>query len=317
MINNLFGPWILPKLKIKMRILITGATGLVGTHISKLCRDKRIAINYLTTSKDKIKKLADYKGFFWDPDAGIIEEECFRDVDAIIHLAGASVAKRWTESYKQEIIESRIKSADLLFKTIKQFNFQIPRFISASAIGIYPSSLQKLYTENDTVLDDSFLGEVVVKWEGEADKFKGLGIEVTKIRIGLVLAREGGVLPKMKDPVSFNVGAAFGNGKQWQSWIHIEDLAGIFLFVLENELDGVFNGVAPNPVTNKELVNEIAHKMGKSIWLPNIPSFALKLALGEMARVVLGSQRVSSDKIEEVEYCFQYKNLPKALEDLV
>lgn len=308
---------MLPILSRKMRILITGATGLIGTHINKLCEEKGIAVNYLTTSKDKIKKLPDYKGFFWDPDNGIIEEECFRDVDAVIHLAGASVAKRWTESYKQEIIESRVKTADLLFRTIQKFNFQIPRFISASAIGIYPSSLQKLYTENDTIMDDSFLGEVVVKWEEAADEFKGLGIEVTKIRIGLVLAKEGGALPKMKDPASFNVGAAFGSGKQWQSWIHIEDLAGIFLYVLENELDGVFNGVGPNPVTNKELVNEIAHRMGKSIWLPNIPSFALKMALGEMATVVLSSQRVSSDKIEEVGYCFQYKNLPKALEDLV
>lgn len=300
-----------------MRILITGATGLVGTHITKLCRKKNIDVNYLTTSKDKIKKLPDYKGFFWDPDMGKIDKDCFKDVDAVIHLAGATVAKRWTDSYKQEIIESRVKSADLLFQTIKDNNFQIPRFISASAIGIYRSSLQKLYTEDDTIVDDSFLGEVVVKWEEVADKFKVLGVEVTKIRIGLVLAKEGGALPKMKDPASFNVGAAFGNGKQWQSWIHIDDLAGIFLYVLENELDGVFNGVAPNPVTNKELMDEIASQMGKSIWLPNIPAFVLKLALGEMARVVLASQRVSSDKIEKAGYDFEYKNLPKALEDLV
>lgn len=300
-----------------MRILITGATGLVGTHITELCSEKGFDVNYLTTSKDKIKKLPNYKGFFWDPDAGEIDEECLKDVDAIIHLAGASVAKRWTDSYKQEIIESRVKSADLLFQTIKKNNFQIPRLISASAIGIYKSSLRKLYTEDDTTVDDSFLGEVVVKWEEVANKFKVLGIEVTKIRIGLVLAREGGALPKMKDPVSLNVGAAFGNGKQWQSWIHIDDLAGIFLYVLENELDGVYNGVAPNPVTNKELMNEIASQMGKKLWLPNIPAIALKLALGEMARVVLASQRVSSDKIEKAGYDFQYKNLTKALEDLV
>lgn len=299
-----------------MRILITGATGLVGTHITRLCREKGFDVNYLTTSKDKIKKLPDYKGFFWNPDQGAIDEECLKDVDAIIHLAGATVAKRWTESYKKEIIESRIKSADLLFQTIKNNNFEIPRFISASAIGIYRSSLQKLYTEEDTIVDDSFLGEVVVKWEEAADEFKALGIEVTKIRIGLVLAKEGGALPKMKDPASFNVGAAFGNGKQWQSWIHIDDLAGIFLYVLENELDGIYNGVAPNPVTNKELMKEIAHQMGKSLWLPNIPAMALKLALGEMARVVLASQRVSSDKIEKAGYDFKFKNLPKALEDL-
>jgi len=142
-------------------------------------------------------------------------------------------------------------------------------------------------------------------------------MEVAKIRIGLVLAREGGALPKLKDPVSFNVGTAFGSGKQWQSWIHIEDLAGIFLHVLENKLSGVFNGVAPNPVTNKEMMKEIAAQLNKSIWLPNVPAIALKVALGEMATVLLSSQLVSSDKIEKAGFKFRYKNLIKALEDLI
>lgn len=300
-----------------MRILISGATGLVGSHITRLCKEKGIAVSYLTTSKEKIKDQRENQGFYWNPEAGEIDEACFKDVEAIIHLAGASVAKRWTSDHKKEIIESRVDSAALLYRSIEQLDFKIPHFISASAIGIYASSYQKLYSEEDTAVDDSFLGDVVVRWEQAAQEFEQLGMEVSKIRIGLVLASEGGALPKMKDPVSLNLGAAFGSGRQWQSWIHVEDLAGIFLHVLEHSLGGVYNGVAPNPVTNKELMDEIAARLDKSIWLPNVPAFVLKLSLGEMSRVLLASQRVSSDKIEKAGYDFKFKNLPKALEDLL
>ena len=289
----------------------------LGSHITKLCDQKGIKVNYLTTSKDKIEDQPEYKGFYWNIENREIDENCFKNVDAIIHLAGADIAKRWTSSYKKEIIASRTQSADLLLETLKNSGFKIPRLISASAIGIYPSSMEKLYFEDDKSVDDSFLGEVVELWEASADKFKNLGMEVAKIRIGLVLAREGGAFPKLKDPVSFNVGTAFGSGKQWQSWVHIEDLAGIFLHVLENKLSGVFNGVAPNPVTNEEMMKEIATQLNKSIWLPNVPAIALKVALGEMAAVLLSSQLVSSDKIEKAGYEFRYKNLIKALEDLV
>lgn len=290
---------------------------MVGSHITKLCHQKGIKVNYLTTSKDKIEAQPDYQGFYWNIENREIDENCFKNVDAIIHLAGADIAKRWTSSYKKEIIASRTQSSDLLWQTLKNSGFKVPRLISASAIGIYPSSLEKLYFEDDTSVDDSFLGEVVRLWEASADKFEELDMQVAKIRIGLVLAREGGALPKLKDPVSFNVGTAFGSGKQWQSWIHIEDLAGIFLYVLENKLSGIFNGVAPNPVTNEEMMNEIAAQMDKSIWLPNVPAIALKVALGEMATVLLSSQLVSSDKIEKAGYEFRYKNLIKALEDLL
>ncbi|HZJ37085.1 MAG TPA: TIGR01777 family oxidoreductase [Gillisia sp.] len=299
-----------------MRVLITGATGLVGSHITKLCHEKGIKVNYLTTSKDKIEDQPDYKGFYWNVEHREIDENCFKNVDTIIHLAGANIAKRWTSSYKREIIASRTQSADLLLETLNS-GFKIPRLISASAIGIYPSSLEKLYFEDDKAVDDSFLGEVVVLWEASADKFEDLGMEVAKIRIGLVLAREGGALPKLKAPVSFNLGTAFGSGKQWQSWIHIEDLAGIFLCVLENKLSGVYNGVSRNPVTNEEMMKEIAVQLNTSIWLPNVPAIALKVALGEMATVLLSSQLVSSDKIEKAGYEFRYKNLIKALEDLL
>ncbi|WP_010228812.1 TIGR01777 family oxidoreductase [Gillisia marina] len=300
-----------------MRVLITGATGLVGSRIAKKCLKKGIDVNYLTTSKDKIKTKDHYKGFYWDPANNEIDSKCLDGIDAIFHLAGASIAKRWTSSYKQEILDSRIESANLLLNTLKKTNSSVSQFISASAVGIYPSSLQNLYYEEDEKRDDSFLGEVVEKWEAAADSFKKLNIKVAKVRTGLVLASNGGALQKMKEPADFNLGAAFGSGKQWQSWIHLEDLADLYIHVLENDLEGVYNAVAPNPVTNNELMEAIAKQLDKNVWLPNVPAIALKVALGDMSTVVLSSQLVSSDKIENTGFSFKYKNLTKALENLL
>ncbi len=298
-----------------MRVLITGATGLIGTRVTQLCQEKGIKVNYLTTTKDKIESKPDYKGFYWNPEKDEIDPEAFKGVSAIINLVGENIAKRWTQEQKDKIISSRVDTAALLYKTLQNNNHHITHFISASAIGIYPSSLEKLYTEENEAVDDSFVGEVVVQWEEVADNFSDLGMDVAKIRVGLVLAREGGLLEKLKEPLNFNVGSPLGSGNQWQSWIHINDVAGIFVHTLENKLEGTFNAVAPNPVTNKELINEVASKMGKSVWLPNVPAFALKAVLGEMSRLVLSSQLVSSDKIEQTGYRFEYTNLAKALED--
>ncbi|WP_034923310.1 TIGR01777 family oxidoreductase [Gillisia sp. CAL575] len=300
-----------------MRVLITGATGLVGSNIANKCIKKGIEVNYLTTSKDKIENKPNYKGFYWNASKNEIDANCITDVDAIIHLAGASIAKRWTSSYKEEIIDSRVETAKLIFNTLKSSENSVSQFISASAIGIYPSSLQKLYTEEESNKDDSFLTEVVEKWEAAADRFKELKIKVSKVRTGLVLAKDGGALQKMKEPADFNLGAAFGSGKQWQSWIHIEDLANLYIHILEKNLVGVYNGVAPNPVTNSELMEGIAKQLDKNVWLPNVPAIALKVALGDMSTVVLSSQLVSSDKIENTGFSFKYKNLTKALEDLL
>ena len=299
-----------------MRVLITGATGLIGSKLSTMCIEEGIEVNYLTTSKSKIEKKENYKGFYWDPKSEEIEKECLEGVQTIIHLAGASIAEPWSKDYKRTIIKSRTETAALLFRTLKENPHQVQNFISASAIGVYPSSLEKLYFENDHKVADGFVGEVVEKWEAAADRFESIGLDVAKIRVGLVLAEDGGMLERIKKPISLNMGAALGSGKQWQSWIHLQDLAGIFLFAIQNELTGVYNAVAPNPVTNKELTKELADKMGKSVWLPNVPAFALKALLGEMSEIVLSSQLVSSKKIEEHGYNFNYTNLSRALEDL-
>lgn len=300
-----------------MKVLITGATGLVGTEITKLCHEKNITVNYLTTSREKIKNDSNYQGFFWDPNEGKIDEQCIAGVDKVINLVGASVSKRWTARQKKVILNSRVKTADLLHQLLSQKEHQITQFISASAIGVYPSSLVKLYQETSTEVADTFLGDVVVKWERAADRFADLGIEVAKLRIGLVLANGGGALPRLKQPIENYVGAPLGSGKQWQSWIHLEDLARLFLFAAENNLDGVYNAVAPNPLTNKNLTKAVADQLNKRLVLPNIPPFVLKMILGEMATVVLSSQLVSNEKIEAQGFQFHYHHVTHALEDLI
>lgn len=300
-----------------MRLLITGATGLIGNEIVKKCRQQNINVNYLTTRKSKIEQKNNYKGFYWNVADQEIDTACFKDVDAIIHLAGASISKRWTPSYKKEIISSRVDSTLLLINALKGETHTIKHVVSGSAIGVYPDSLTNYYDESFKGENDSFLGEVVKKWEAAVDGFSKLGIHVSKIRTGLVLSHKGGALPEMVKPIKFGVGAAFGNGKHWQSWIHISDLANMFLFLLEQKLYGVYNGVAPNPETNKTLTKVIAKVVNRSLLLPNIPKFVMKIILGDMHQLLFDSQRVSSKKIENQDFLFEYHHLKPALEDLL
>ncbi|WP_292943699.1 TIGR01777 family oxidoreductase [Olleya sp. UBA1516] len=298
-----------------MRILITGATGLIGSEIVKQCRLNNIAVNYLTTSKSKLETDPNYKGFYWNPSKNEIDTACLNEVDAIIHLVGASISKRWTASYKKTIMLSRVQTSQLLFDTLKNHPNQVKQIVSASAIGIYPSSLTNYYSEDFNTVSSSFLGQVVEQWEQVVDAFSSLNIMVSKVRIGLVLSAKGGALPEMAKPIKFGAGAAFGSGKQWQSWIHITDLANLFLHVLENKLEGVYNGVAPNPETNKQLTKSIAQQLKRPLFLPNIPESLMKLILGEMHILLFESQRVSSKKIEDTGFSFEHYNLQSALQE--
>ena len=299
-----------------MKILITGATGLIGRELVTLLLANQHTVHYLTTSKSKVAEKPNLKGFYWNPQAGKIEESCIYGVDAIIHLAGANIAKRWTKAYKQEIIESRVLSTRLLYNALQKNPNQVKQIVSASAIGIYSNDLTYIYHETDTKVDDSFLGNVVQQWEEEVNQFEKLNIKVTKIRIGIVLAKNGGALQEMVKPIKMGVGAAFGSGLQYQSWIHIQDLAGIFHFVIQNQLSGIFNGVAPYPVTNSELTKAIAKTLSKPLFLPNIPQFVMKIMLGEMHQILFSSQHVSCRKLLDLKYQFKFASLDKALNDL-
>ncbi|HCO85945.1 MAG TPA: TIGR01777 family protein, partial [Arenibacter sp.] len=255
-----------------MKVLITGSTGLVGSEIVNLCKQNNISVNYLTTRKDKIVSQPNYKGFYWNPEKNEIDENCFNGVTTIINLAGSSISKRWTRSNKKKILNSRVKSLRTLLGAIPKVEpHSIKKIVSASAIGIYPNSLSQYYREDVEVVDDSFLGEVVSIWEKEVDAFEKLNIQTAKIRIGLVMSGKGGALPEMAKPVKYYVGAAMGSGNQWQSWIHLQDLGRLFLHVISKDLTGVYNAVAPNPVTNIKLTKEIARVLEKPLFLPNIP----------------------------------------------
>ncbi|WP_420400417.1 TIGR01777 family oxidoreductase [Flagellimonas sp.] len=300
-----------------MKVLITGATGLVGKEIVKVLHEKNITVHYLTRSKRKIHSDSNYKGFYWDPSTRELDPKSLEGVHTIINLAGATIANRWTKSYKRKIVESRVESLRTLKKALDSSDISgIQSIISASAIGIYPNSLSKFYDESEKEVDDSFLGTVVEQWEDAANEFKDLGLKVAKIRIGVVLSTKGGALPKMARPVQMYLGAAFGSGEQWQSWIHIEDLAEMFVYIMENGLKGTFNGVAPNPVTQSKMTKILGMVLNKPIWLPNIPKFAMQGLLGEMSYLLFASQRVSSKRIEKKGFVFQYPNLEPALMNL-
>ena len=305
-----------------MKVLITGATGLVGSALTELCHNDDIIVHYLTTSKDKIKNTPSYKGFYWNTKTDELDEACFDGVETIIHLAGASIAQRWTPENKKAIFESRITTARLIYSALsrKRKNndtLTIKHFISASAVGGYPSSLTKTYDESYPEYAKGFLGEVVEEWEKAALEFQRLDIKTSRVRTGVILDKEQGALPKLMQPIKYGAGAPLGSGKQWQSWIHIEDMAGIYFYILKNKLSGIYNGVAPNPVTNKELTEAVADQLNKPLILPKVPKFALKLMLGNMVAVVLESQKVSASKIKKNGYDFKYKKIDEALNDLL
>lgn len=300
-----------------MTILIAGATGLIGQEIVKQCQEIGIHVNYLTTSKEKIQKSDAYNGFYWNPAKGEIDTNALDGVSVIINLAGASIAKRWTKKYKGIIMDSRIQSAEVLFNALQSTSHGVNQYISASGISVYPISKDKLYSEENEEIDTSFLAEVVVAWEHAADTISSLGIEVAKVRTGVVLAKNGGALKQMMKPIKMGVGSVLGDGNQWLSWIHIEDIASMYLYLLNNELEGIYNAAAPSPITNKQITKAIAKVCGKSVWLPAVPSFVLRLILGEMSTLVLDGQLVSAKKIEEQGFRFQFANIDRALENLI
>ena len=300
-----------------MKVLITGATGLIGKEIVKQSLSKNYSVHFLTSSMHKLNHLENCKGFYWNPAKGEIDITCFNGVTSIINLAGSPVSSRWTTKNKKQILESRLHSLATLFKGLQQVdNSMIESFVSASAIGVYPSSETNVYKEDETMVEDNFLGEVVKEWEKSINTFDVFNFTVAKIRIGIVLSKNGGALSELKKPIDYYVGAAFGNGKQWQSWIHVKDLAAIFLFVAKNNLKGIYNGVGPNPVSNSKLVSEIAKVAKKPLFLPNIPKMMMYLILGEMANLLFTSQNVSSKKIEQEGFVFQFQTISLALEDM-
>ena len=298
-------------------VLITGATGLVGKALVKKCLQNGFNVHYLTTRKSKIKLQENYKGFYWNPQLEIIDISCFEGVNIIINLAGSSIAQRWTKAYKSLILSSRKKALELLHLSIETHDFPVKHIISASAIGIYPDSKTRYYEEDFQGTDISFLRTVVRSWEGALKAFNALGVKTTALRIGIVLDKHEGALPKISGPIKGYIGSALGSGDQWQSWIHIDDLVRMFMFVLDSSLEGIFNAVAPNPVQQKDFVKSVANVLKRPIFFPKVPEFILNFALGEMSAIDIESQRVSAQKIQDLGFEYDFHELDAALRDLL
>lgn len=297
--------------------MITGGTGLVGSHLSDKLQDKGYEVIHLSRYRSKASK---YKTFTWDIPNGVSEEGAFDGVSSIIHLAGAGVAdKRWTAERKKLLVSSRIDSANLIFEKLKSSEKKIESFISASAIGIYGFDTGGIeQTEDRKQLGDDFLATLTKKWEAAADQFSAIEARVVKLRIGLVLSNDGGLLAKLKPLTNMGLGSAFGNGEQFMSWIHINDLVNMIIHSIENKrISGAYNAVAPNPVSNKEFIRVLSRAIKKPYFLPNTPKFLLKMILGEMASAMTGGNNVSSQKIADTDFQFEFQKLDESLKNLI
>jgi hypothetical protein len=292
------------------KVIITGGTGLVGQRLTTLLKHKGFEVNILCRNPKRPNE------FKWNIDEHYIDERVFEQASAMIHLAGAGVAdKRWTEERKKEIIESRTKSARLLYKYLSGSKYPVASFISASAVGFYGDRKSELLTE-DSSNGSGFLAEVCKVWEEEAEKFSALNIAVSKVRIGIVLSKDGGALPKLDFPIKFGIGAYIGDGKQFVPWIHIDDLCNIFIHLLENNLHDTYNGCAPDIKTNKEMSETIAEVLHRPFIPFPAPGFILKTVMGEMASMLLMSNNCSSQKIINTGFVFQYPELKEALQNI-
>lgn len=300
-----------------MKILITGATGLIGTELVAELLNQKHTIHYLTTRKAKLEDLPNYKGFYWNPAQNSIDKNCIDGVEVVVHLAGASIAKRWTKSYKKELLDSRTKSAKLLFNLISTTPNHVKQIISASGTAIYPDCLTAVYDENSPEVEQSFLSTIVQKWEESIQKFQFLNIKTTLLRTGVVYSAKGGALQEMINPIKMGVGSAFGTGKQIQSWIHLTDLVQLYCFTINNQLEGIVNAVAPQTVTNQELTLELAKHLNKKILLPNLPQWLMKLVLGEMSILLFNSKKILPSKALQNNFHFQFPTLQKALTEII
>lgn len=289
------------------KILITGGTGLVGTRLTKMLIDKKHEVIILSRNPKNKKE------FKWDIAKNYVDQKAFENIDYVIHLAGAGIAdKRWTNERKKVIIDSRVQTANLLFKTIKENKIHLKGFISASGIGYYGAiTTQTIFKESDPVGND-FLGEVCQKWEDAAHQFEGLNIPVTILRTGIVLSKQGGALEKMKLPVI----SPIGSGKQYLPWIHLDDLCDMYIQAIEGNLKGIFNAVAPEHHTSITFSKALAKSLNRPYIGICVPSFMLKLLFGELSIILLEGSRISAKKIEKNGYSFRFKTLKKALNAL-
>ncbi len=302
-------------------VLITGGTGMIGQALAKQFITNGYEVIILSRSPKRSSRLhLSYAK--WDIEKAEIDLEALAKANIIVHLAGEGVAdKRWSEKRKQAIVDSRVQSGNLLVKTLSENKHQVKTFIAASAIGWYgpdtAASLEHGFVETDAP-DNSYLGNTCQLWEQSTAAVASMGIRLVTLRIGIVFNKKGGALAEFLKPAKFALAAILGNGKQIVSWIHQADLCKMIQYAIETPaVQGVYNTVAPNPVTNKKLVITIA-KNTYPIYFPSfVPGFLLKIILGEMSIEVLKSAKVSAQKIQDAGFIFDYPNVEEAIIDLI
>ncbi len=295
---------------MKESVLITGASGLVGRHLSELFREEGYRV--LTLSRNPKGPMA----FRWDPTVGFIDPAAFEKIDHIVHLAGVGIGdKNWTVARKKEILESRVASCDLLFRTCQDYGIQLKSFVTASAVGYYGTGLTSVVFTEENAAGKGFLASVCEQWEQAANRFEEKDVRTVKIRTGIVLAADGGILPRMALPVRMGLGTAFGNGKQCIPWIHVQDLCRIYLEAIrEANWRGAYNAVAPETATNRRFTKELARLFHKPFWPVSIPAFPLRLMLGQRSELLLKGNQVMSVRLPKT--FFQFSTLEGALKDL-
>lgn len=289
------------------KILITGGSGLIGTRLTSYLEKQGNQVAWLTRNQKGKKQ----KSFEWDPEKEQLDGDAMIWPDAIVHLAGAGIAdKRWTEDRKQLIRDSRVLSTRFLYDSLQNLNKKPEAFISASAVGYYGFDPGSQLLNEESPVGNDFLAKIVEEWEQEALKIQSLGISVALVRTGIVLSSQGGALKEMLKPP---VAAPLGDGRQYMSWIHLDDLARLYEFALSENLSGAYNATAPNPVTNRILTKTAAKEKGKPYIPVAVPSFMVKIIAGEMAEMVVGGSKVSSQKIQNTGFIFKFPLIQPAL----
>jgi uncharacterized protein (TIGR01777 family) len=302
-------------------ILITGGTGMVGQSLTNFLLAKGYYVIVLTRQQKQSSR-AHFSFAQWDLNKGWIDPSAIAAADYIIHLAGEGVAdKRWTTARKKAILDSRVNSSALLVKTLKENPNKVKAIVAASAIGWYgpdnEKSKQSGFVETDPV-DSSFLGDTCQQWEESMHPIQAMGIRLVTIRIGIVFNKMGGALAEFMKPAKLGAAAILGDGQQMVSWIHQQDLNRLMLFALETEqVEGIYNAVAPDPVNNAILTKAIAKRFHTWAIPFHVPSFILKIMLGEMSVEVLKSAKVSASKILAAGFSFDYASMDEALDDLL
>ncbi|MEJ6754586.1 MAG: TIGR01777 family oxidoreductase [Flavobacteriales bacterium] len=296
-----------------MKVLITGGSGLLGSALTKKLLKNSIDVVHLTRNKSSKN---DVKNYLWNWEKNEIDENCFVGVTHIVHLAGAGIAeKAWTQKRKEEIVKSRVLTTRLMHSKITQLKLPISGFIAASAVGIYGAQIsEKVFTEKDKAFED-FMGNCCEQWENSIDKFESIS-RVVKLRLGVILDKNHGALPRIANMVKNRIGSPLGNGQQYMPWIHIEDAVNVFYkSILDEEISGTFNTVSSDYITNSELTNKIGNVFNRKIWLPNVPSFVLKFLYGEMSETILKGVKVSNKKLKG-EINLKYEKIEDALTEI-